>query len=222
MSIGAGKGGACPTRTPLRPTVYPTTACGTAGVPCYGAGPFVWSRHKWTACTTELQPNWECKHRPPQGETPEEGNPARVKPLPSTHPHRTPTKARVVPEQTPGEQHARQRTKDEEGGEHARGRRGNAPPPADPSLEWRGTTPRPLSQDRRGTTTHNLHTHAEPATQARRGEGRQPNTPPTHHSRTRWRGCGVLVCRRVAKCQRAWSKSPGPWLVGRPQPGVPW
>ena len=103
---------------------------------------------------------------------------------PPPNPHCRPTKARVVPEQTPGEQHARQRSQREEGGEHARGQ-GNAPPSPDPSQEWRGTTPRPLSQNWRGTTTHNPHTNTKPPTQGRRGEAGQPNAPPTHHTRTR-------------------------------------
>ena len=109
----------------------------------------------------------------------------RQGPPPPTQPHHTPTTARVVPDKTPGEQHARQRSQQKEGGEHATGRQGKAPPPPDPSQEWRGTTAKPLSQDRGGTTSHNPHTHTKPPTQAQRGEGRHPNAPLTRHTRTR-------------------------------------
>ena len=97
---------------------------GTAGVPGYDAGPFVRSGYKWTARTTELHLDGECKHRPPQGETPGEGTRASVRqpPPPRTPPHHTPTKARLVPRRAQRGQHQRQRSKRAEGGEHERGR----------------------------------------------------------------------------------------------------
>ena len=89
--IGVGKRRAYPARTPLRPTVYPAPVWGTAGVPGYDAGPFVRSGYKCTARTTELHPDGECKHRPPQGETPGEGTRAGVRQPPpppnATTPH---------------------------------------------------------------------------------------------------------------------------------------
>ena len=92
-SIGVGKRRAYPARTPLRRTVYPTPVWGTADVPGYDAGPFVRSGYKWTARTTELHPDAECMHRPPQGHTPgggggepASGNPPPPQPHHTTHP----------------------------------------------------------------------------------------------------------------------------------------
>ena len=92
-------GGSCPSAFPAPvpcsafldpgggPTVWPTPLWGTAGVPGYGASPFVRSGYKWTARTTELHPDGECKHQPPQEETPGEGTQASVKdPPPPTSP----------------------------------------------------------------------------------------------------------------------------------------
>ena len=85
-SIGAGKRRACPARTPLRPTVYPTPVWGTAGVPGYDAGPFVRSGYKWTARRTALHPDGECMHGPPQGETPGDWTRASARHPPPPHP----------------------------------------------------------------------------------------------------------------------------------------
>ena len=65
--------------------MYPTPVWGTAGVPSYDPGPFVRSGYKWTARTTALHPDGECKHRPPQGETPGDGTRASVRHPPPTH-----------------------------------------------------------------------------------------------------------------------------------------
>ena len=74
------------------------------------------------ARTTELHPTGKCKQQPPLGETPGERTPASVKdPPPPTQPQRTPTTARVVPDKVPGEQHARRRGQEKEGGGHAKG-----------------------------------------------------------------------------------------------------
>ena len=94
-SIGVGKRRAYPARTPLRRTVYPTPVWGTADVPGYDAGPFVRSGYKWTARTTELHPDAECMHRPPQGHTPGGGGPepasGKPPPNPTTlHTHQNP------------------------------------------------------------------------------------------------------------------------------------
>ena len=50
---------------------------GMAGVPGYDAGPFVRDGYKWTARTTALHPDGESQQRPPQGETPREGDPSQ-------------------------------------------------------------------------------------------------------------------------------------------------
>ena len=88
-SIGAGKRHACPARTPLRPTVYPIPVWVTAGVPGYGAGPFLPSGYKWTARTTELHPDGECKHRPPKWKHQGKGPQQRQGPLPPPPPSPT-------------------------------------------------------------------------------------------------------------------------------------
>ena len=77
------------------------------------------SRYKPTTRTTELHPDGECKHRPPQGETPGEGTRASVKdPYPPTQLHRTPTTAHVGPGKAPVEQRPKRRGKEKEGGGH--------------------------------------------------------------------------------------------------------
>ena len=91
-----GKRCAYPARTPLRPTAYPTPVWGTAGVPGYDAGPFVRSGYKWTARTTELHPDGECKaSTPPRGNSrggdPSQRQAAPPPPdLPTPHTHQSP------------------------------------------------------------------------------------------------------------------------------------
>ena len=159
----------------MRPTVYPTPVWGTAGVPGCGAGPFVPSGYKWTARTTELHPDGECKHRPPQGETPGEGTPSDDKDPPPTH------QSREGPGTAPGEHRPKRRGKETEGGEHAKGAAGghttNRPQPggagnhtaktgegplhtAPTPTQSRQTKPR---KARTGTQTHHQHTAYTPA-----------------------------------------------------------
>ena len=53
----------------------------------------------------------------------------------------------------------------------------------------------PHSRDGRGATTHSPHTRAEPRNQARKGEDRHPNAPPTH--RTQARACTEHTHKRT-------------------------
>ena len=177
---------ACPARTPLRPTVYPTPVWGTAGVPCYGAGPFVPSGYRWTARTTELHPDGECKHGPPRGETPEEGTRASVKdppPPPPTQPHRTPARARVGPGKAPGEQRPKRRGKEKEGGGHAKGAAGEHTTTnrLQPGVAGNHTrAPQPGRGRRHDTQPQHPHSAAKPRPE-RRGQvpKRTTNTPHT-------------------------------------------
>ena len=145
---------------------------GTARVPGYGAGPFVPSGHKWTARTTELHPDGECKHRPPHGETPGKGTRVDHKDPPPTT---TAGKARARHQGDIAPSDAEKRQK-EEGTQ--RGRRGDTPP-TDPTQGGRGT-----SQPRRerGHDTQPPHPHraAKPSPE-RRGQApkRTTNTPHT-------------------------------------------
>ena len=155
--------------------MYPTPVWGTAGVPGYGTGPFVPSGYKWTARTTELHPDGECKHRPPEGETPGEGTRADDKdPPPPTTAGKAQT--RHQGNTAPSDAESGQR---EEGTQRGRGgglttnrlqpgRAGNhtaetgegprhtAPTPT----QSRQTKPR---KARTGTQTHHQHTAHTPA-----------------------------------------------------------
>ena len=211
--MGAGKRHAYPARTFLRPTVYPTPLWGTAGVPGYGAGPFVPSGYKWMARTTELHPDGECKHRPPHGETPGEGTRADDKDPPPTH------HSREGPDTAPGEHRPKRRGKETEGGGHAKGAAGghttNRPEPggagnhtAETGEGLRHTAPTPTQsrqtkprKARTGTRTHHQHTahapaHAhnthphdchrhEPHKRTPHSKAQAPPAPQTQHTQTR-------------------------------------
>ena len=103
--IGAGRRRACPTRAPRQPTMYPTPLWGTARVPGYNAGLFVQSGYKWTARTTVLHTDGECKYQPFQGETPGDGDLRQRQPPPPPNTTTPTTKTLVDPEQAPGEHH---------------------------------------------------------------------------------------------------------------------
>ena len=148
--------------------MYPTPVWGLAGVPGYGAGPFVPSGYKWTARTTELHPDEECKHRPPQRESQGEGTRASVKDLPPRPTHHS----RVGPGKTPGKHRPKRRGKEKEGGGHTKGR-GDTPPPTDPGQGQRGTAPGSHSRGGRGATTHSPRTHTGPPNQAQKSGDRQ-------------------------------------------------
>ena len=156
----------------LRPTVYPTPVWGTAGVPGYGAGPFVPSGYKWTARTTELHPDGECKHRPPQGETPGEGTRADDKDPPPhpPQPERPGHGTRGTPPQA---------TRKRDRGRRARKGGGRGTHHQQTPARGGGE---PHSRDGRGATTHSPHTHTEPPNQAQKGEDRHSNAPPTHRT----------------------------------------
>ena len=175
-SIRAGKRHAYPARTPLRSTVYPTPVLGTAGVPGYGAGPFVPSGYKWRARTTELHPDGESKHRTPHGETPGEGTRADDKDPP---PPTTTGKARAGHQGNTAPSDTEKRQK-EDGTQ--RGRQGDTPP-TDPSQGGRGTT---QPRRERGYDRQPPH-QTEPPNHTQKGEDRHPNAPQTH--RTLARAC---------------------------------
>ena len=148
---------------------------GTAGVPGYGAGPFVPSGYKWTARTTELHPDGECKHRPHQGETPGEGTRAddQDPPTPTTAGK---ARARHQGNTAPSNAEKGQR---EEGTQ--RGQRGDTPP-TDPSQGGRGTT---QPRRERGLDTQPPHPHRAAKLSPER-RGRAPKrTTNTLHTRPR-------------------------------------
>ena len=155
--------------------MYSTPVWGTAGVPGYGAGPFVPSEYKWTARTTELHPDGECKHRPPHGETPGEGTQAGDKDPP---PPTTAGKARARHQRNTAPSDTEKRQKGEG---TQRGRQGDTPP-TDPSQGGRGTTqPRRGGGARHSAPTPNRA--AKPCPE-RRGQApkRTTNTPHTRPS----------------------------------------
>ena len=150
--------------------MYPTPVWGTADVPGYGAGLFVPSGYKWTARTTELHPDGECKHRPPQGETPGGGTRASVKDPPHSR------------EEAPGEHRPKRRVKDKGGGGHAKGAtRGhsttNRPQPGEAGNHTR--TPQPGQE--RGHDTQHPYPHRA-ANPSQKGKDRHPKAPPPHHT----------------------------------------
>ena len=82
-SMGADKSRACPARAPPATHTVPDPVWGTPGVSGYDA-PFVRNGYKWTARTTTLHPDGQCKHRPPRGETPRARTYACAPPPPPT------------------------------------------------------------------------------------------------------------------------------------------
>ena len=155
--------------------MYPTTVWGTAGVPGYGAGLFVQSGYKWTARTTELHPDRDCKHRPPKGETPGEGTrPDDKDPPPPT----TAGKARPRHQGNTAPSNAEKRQRGEG---KQRGRRGDTPP-TDPSQGGRRTT---QPRRERGHDTQPPHPNraAKPSPER---QGQAPKcTTNTPHTRPR-------------------------------------
>ena len=134
---------------------------GTAGVPGYDAGRFVRSGYKWTAHTTELHPDGECKHRPPQGEAPGDRTRASVKAPPPASRHRGAARKRARGKM----------------GETTQGDRG---PPADPRQEWREPQPGPTARTGEGPQ----HTTPTP-TQSRQPDPREVRAgKQTHHRHT--------------------------------------